>query len=107
MEATQEKLVATRRLSSDEAIGMYGSDDIHELNRMFQGVAGVQSVRVERVSDAAYILNNDGKEIQICVDLPEPCPDEPPDVNNESPLCGCGEPTCMGTCGTPPWGTEV
>jgi hypothetical protein len=21
-----------------------------------------------------------------------------PDVNNESPLCGCGEPTCNGTC---------
>ena len=23
---------------------------------------------------------------------------EPPDVNNEAPLCGCGEPICMGTC---------
>lgn len=26
---------------------------------------------------------------------------EPPDVNNESPLCSCGEPTCMGQCGNP------
>ena len=26
--------------------------------------------------------------------------DEPePDVNNDAPLCGCGEPTCLGICG--------
>jgi len=27
---------------------------------------------------------------------------EPPEVNNESPLCGCGEPTCAGQCGQDP-----
>lgn len=25
--------------------------------------------------------------------------DTEPDVNNEAPLCGCGEPTCLGICG--------
>lgn len=31
----------------------------------------------------------------------EPEPDEEygePDADNEAPLCGCGEPTCLGTC---------
>lgn len=26
----------------------------------------------------------------------------PPDINNEAPLCECGEPTCMGQCGQNP-----
>jgi hypothetical protein len=42
----------------------------------------------------------------ICDEKGDHCPnchngEEEPDVNNESPLCGCGEPTCMGQCGCP------
>jgi hypothetical protein len=68
--------------------------------RCAQALADTEPMNSEMFDEIKHALRNYVTQSQAAV-LAEPEDQEPPDTN-DTPLCSCGEPTCLGICGQPP-----